>query len=118
MGRDTLSDEHLVGTAAGVMRSRAVRRLEEPVGWVPQASQVMLFAPWAPHLNLSGCPRLQKPAYEVYERLCEGHGFTTTMHSEIETFRMSAMNQEQARDAISRAQHTTSKDNVDLEPGT
>ena len=25
--RDTFSDEHLVGTAAGVMRSRAVRRL-------------------------------------------------------------------------------------------
>ena len=39
----------------------------------------------------------------------EGHGFTTTMPSEIETFRMSAMNrylQEQAKDAISRAQHT------------
>ena len=43
------------------------------------------------------------------------------MPSEIETFRMSAMNrylQEQARDAISRAQHTTRKENVDLEPGT
>ena len=31
LGRDTLSDEHLIGTAAGVMRSRAVRRLQEPV---------------------------------------------------------------------------------------
>ena len=51
----------------------------------------------------------------------EGHGFTTTMPSEIETFRMSAMNrylQEQAKDAISRAQHTTRKENVYLEPGT
>ena len=50
----------------------------------------------------------------------EGHGFTTTMPSEIETFRMSAMNrylQEQARDAISRAQHTIRKENVNLEPG-
>ena len=51
----------------------------------------------------------------------EGHGFTTTMPSEIETFRMSAMNryvQEQAKDAICRAQHTTRKENVNLEPGT
>ena len=30
LGRDTLSDEHLMGTAAGVMRSRAVRRFQEP----------------------------------------------------------------------------------------
>ena len=51
----------------------------------------------------------------------EGHGFTTTVPSEIETFRMSAMNrylQEQAKDAISRAQHTIRKENVNLEPGT
>ena len=51
----------------------------------------------------------------------EEHGFTTTMPSEIETFRMSARNrylQEQAKDAISPAQHTTRKENVDLEPGT
>ena len=54
-------------------------------------------------------------------RTIEGHGFTTTMPSKIETFRMSAMNrylQEQAKDAISRAQHTTRKENVNLEPGT
>ena len=46
----------------------------------------------------------------------EGHGFTTTMPSEIETFRMSAMNS--AKDALSRAQHTTRKDKVHLESGT
>ena len=43
-----------------------------------------------------------------------GQGFTTTMPSEIETFRMAAMSrylQEQVRDAISRAHHTTSKKN-------
>ena len=43
------------------------------------------------------------------------------MPSEIETFRMSAMNrclQEQARDAIRPAQQTTRKENVDPEPGT
>ena len=50
-----------------------------------------------------------------------GNGFTTTMPSEIETFRMSAMNrylQEQAKDAISRAQHTTREENVYLESGS
>ena len=43
------------------------------------------------------------------------------MLSEIKTFRISAMStyrQEQARDAISRAQHTTRKENFDLAPGT
>ena len=42
------------------------------------------------------------------------------MPSEIETSRMSALNrylQEQAKDAISRAQHTVRKENVNLEPG-
>ena len=51
----------------------------------------------------------------------EGHGLTSTMPSEIETFRISAMKrdlQEQARDAISRAQHTTRKENFDLAPKT
>ena len=51
----------------------------------------------------------------------EAHGFTTTMPSEIETFRMSAMNrylQEHAKDAINSAQQTTRKENVNLEPGT
>ena len=64
MGRDTLGDENLIGTAAGVMRSRAVRRLQEPARWVPAAMKAMLFTPWSPHLNLPGRPRLQRPAYE------------------------------------------------------
>ena len=64
LGRDTLGDEHLIGTAAGVMRSRAVRRLQEPARWVPAAMNAMLFTPWSPHLNLLGRPRLQRPAYE------------------------------------------------------
>ena len=64
LGRDTLSDEHLMGTAAGVMRSRAVRRLQEPARWVPAALNAMLFTPWSPRLNLLGRPRLQRPAYE------------------------------------------------------
>ena len=51
----------------------------------------------------------------------EGHFFTTTMPSQIETFRISAINrylQEQARDAISRAQHTTRRENSYLATGT
>ena len=51
----------------------------------------------------------------------EEHRFTTTMPSLIETFRISAMNrylQEQARDAISRAQHTTRRENFYLATGT
>ena len=44
--RDTPSDEHLIGTAAGVMRSRAVRRLQEPARWVPAALNATLFTPW------------------------------------------------------------------------
>ena len=34
---DTLSDAHLVRTTVGVMRSRAVRRLQEPARRVPEA---------------------------------------------------------------------------------
>ena len=61
------------------------------------------------------------PVQWVFGANNEVHGFTTTMPSEIETFRISAMNrylQEQARDASSRAQHTTRKENFDLAPGT
>ena len=64
LGRDTLSDEHLIGTAAEVMRSRAVRRLQERARWVPAALNAMLFTPWSPHLNFPGRPRLQRPPYE------------------------------------------------------
>ena len=38
-GRDTLSDEHLIGTSAGVTRSRAARRLQEPARLVSDALQ-------------------------------------------------------------------------------
>ena len=64
LGRDTLSDEHLMGAKAGVMSSRAVRRLQEPARWVPAALNAMLFTPWSPHLNFPGRPRLQRPVYK------------------------------------------------------
>ena len=46
------------------MRSRAVRRLQEPARWVLAALDAVLFTPWSPHLNLPGRPRLQRPTYE------------------------------------------------------
>ena len=73
LGRDTLSDEHLIGTAAGVMRSRAGRRLQEPARSVPAALNAMLFTPWSPHLNLPGRPRLQRPPTKHIVHLCGYH---------------------------------------------
>ena len=61
---DTLSNEHLIGAAAGVMRSRAVRPFQEPARCVPAALNAMLFTPWSPHSNLACRLRLQRPAYE------------------------------------------------------
>ena len=46
------------------MRSRAVRRVQEPARWVPAAMNAILFTLWSPHLNLPGRLRLQTPAYE------------------------------------------------------
>ena len=46
------------------MRSRAVRRLQEPARMVPTALNAILFTPWSPHLNLLDRSRLQRPAYE------------------------------------------------------
>ena len=84
-----------------------------------------------PELTLASCVSLAcsshnngfltggySPVHWAFGADNEGHGFTTTMPSEIETFRISAMNrylQELARDAIS---HTTRKENFDLAPGT
>ena len=92
LGRDTLSDEHLVGTAAGVMRSRAVRRLLEPARWVPTALNAMLFTPWSPHLNHPGRLRLQRPEYEepvearTLPRFIEIPTSPTTKNPKSETF--------------------------------
>ena len=92
MGRGTLSDEHLIGTAAGVRRSRAVRRLQEPARSVPAALKAMPFTPWPPHLNLPGRPRLQRPAYEepiearALPRFIEIPTAPTTRNPESETF--------------------------------
>ena len=61
---DTLSNEHLIGAAAAVMRSRAVRPFQEPARCVPAALNAMLFTPWSPHSNLACRLRLQRPAYE------------------------------------------------------
>ena len=46
------------------MRSRAVRRLQDSVRWVPEALQAMICTLWAPHPSQPGRPRLQRPVYE------------------------------------------------------
>ena len=89
---DTLSDEQLIGTAAGVLRSRAVRRLQEPARWAATALNAMLCTPWSPHLNLPCRPRLQKSAYEepieagAVPRFIEIPTAPTTKNPESETF--------------------------------
>ena len=50
------------------MRSRAVRRLQQPARWVPEALQATLFTPLASHLNPPCRPRLQRLAYEEEAR--------------------------------------------------
>ena len=91
-GRDTLSDEHLMGTLAGVMRSLAVRRLREPARWVPEALKAIPFVPWSPHLNLPFRPRLQRPSYEepieagALPRFIDTPTATTTRNPKSETF--------------------------------
>ena len=90
--RDSLSDDHLTGTVAGVMRSTAVRRLQEPARWVPAALKAMLFTTWSSHLNLPGRPRLQRPAYEepneagTLPRFIEISTAPTTRNPKSETF--------------------------------
>ena len=92
LGRGTLSDEHLTGTAAGVMRSGAVRRLQEPARWVPAAWKAVPFTPWSPQLNLPGRPHLQRPAYEepidarALPRFIEIPTAPTTRNPKSETF--------------------------------
>ena len=92
MGRDALSDEHLKGTAAGVMKSKTVRRLQEPARWVPAALNAMLSTPWSPHLNLPGRPRLQRPGNEEPIEAGTLRGFIeintapTTRNPKSETF--------------------------------
>ena len=92
LGRDTLCDEHLIGTAAGVMRSSAVLRLQKPARWVPAALNAMLFTPWSPHLNLPGRPCLQRPACEepveagTLRRFIEIPTAPTTKNPKSETF--------------------------------
>ena len=58
LGRDTLSDEHVRGTAAGVMRSLAVRRLQEPARWVPAALRSNALHPVVTTSESSGPPSL------------------------------------------------------------
>ena len=56
LGRDTPSGEHVRGTAAGVMRSLAVRRLQEPARGVPAALRSNALHPVVTTSESSGPP--------------------------------------------------------------
>ena len=62
LGRGTLSDEHLIGTAAGVMRSSTPSPRTSKMGASSVESNALHT--WSPHLNLPGRPHLLRPAYE------------------------------------------------------
>jgi hypothetical protein len=64
LGRDAMTDEHLIGTEGGIMRARAVRRMVPDQRWPRSAFDAMLFTPWAPSLNMPGRPRLQRQESE------------------------------------------------------
>ena len=46
MGRSTRTNEHLVGTRTGVIRSRTVKRRPEALKWDRQLHDAMNFVPW------------------------------------------------------------------------
>ena len=46
LGKDSRTDEHLVATLAGIVRSRAVRRRAEPDRWSRELVSAMGWLPW------------------------------------------------------------------------
>ena len=46
LGRDSHTDEHIVGSKAGVFRTRTVRRLTEDRSWSAEAVADMEWTPW------------------------------------------------------------------------
>ena len=46
LGRDSQSDEHVVGTPTGMRRSRAVKLLPENESWSAPLFQGMVWTPW------------------------------------------------------------------------
>ena len=66
LGGDTLSDEHLIGAAAGVMRSRAVRRLQEPARCVNRTPLHSVFSRTFAHMSsLITCTAWLKVSHDV-----------------------------------------------------
>ena len=56
LGRDAHTDEHIVGSKAGVFRTRAVRRLVADRAWSPEAVQDMQWTPWHTAVVTRGRP--------------------------------------------------------------
>ena len=58
LGRDSHTDEHIVGSKAGVFRTRTVRRLTEDRSWSTEAVADMEWTPWKTASTTRGRPLL------------------------------------------------------------
>ena len=56
LGRDSKTDEHLIGTANGMVRSRALKRSVERRRWDPSLLKAMVWDPWNPTPVTRGRP--------------------------------------------------------------
>ena len=56
LGRDSHTDEHIVGGKAGVFRTRTVRRLTKDKCWSAEAVTDMVFTPWRTGVTTRGRP--------------------------------------------------------------
>ncbi len=48
LGRAVETNEHIVGTAAGVIRARAAKRRPEELQWEKGPFELMVFPLWSP----------------------------------------------------------------------
>ena len=56
LGRDSKTDEHLIGTPNGLVRSRALKRKVERRRWDPSLLNAMVWDPWNPTPVTQGRP--------------------------------------------------------------
>ena len=56
LGRDSKTDEHLIGTPSGMLRSRALKRRVERRRWDTNLLNAMVWDPWSPTPVTRGRP--------------------------------------------------------------
>ena len=57
LGRDSHTDEHVVGSKAGVFRTRTIRRLTEDRSWSTESVADMEWTPWKTAATTRGRPQ-------------------------------------------------------------